>query len=167
MSGKLTVYVNEDCVDQIPIRARYMLTMQGNGQIKVGSQLYPVRTGHVLDLLVRENDAFVQIWEDEMKSSALYPRILLKESDSLVLPGRALPLKWLCTCGNRNCAHRHRLSGWEREGAPTIGLWAHAASAIRGPSKTLKLGSLTQGMETPFLALEGFEHHGQAYPSTC
>lgn len=58
-----------------------------------------------------------------------------------------------CTCGTAECAARHRLSSWV---AAAVSLWAFVASAVKGPSLSIKMGSFVQGMYYALLSSEGY-----------
>lgn len=58
-----------------------------------------------------------------------------------------------CACGTAECERRHRLSSWV---AAAVSLWAFVASAVKGPSRSITLGSFAQGMYAALLCTEGY-----------
>ena len=79
------------------------------------------------------------------------------EQHAALSPAAALAL-WTCSCGNRNCADRHRLEAWR---PAVVDLWSFVASAVKGPERTIKAGALIAGMYFPFLGHHGIDDCGR------
>jgi len=98
-----------------------------------------------IDILIREGEARIKLAPESR-------RITLKLNEHVSIQGPARLEQWSCSCGNKNCAQRHRLAGWDPSGKVT--LWSFLASAVKGV-RQLKAKSFTDASYYPLLALNG------------
>lgn len=94
--------------------------------------------------------------DDTWLSPQGLPRVTLDHWESAVLDVKPPSfLVWECTCGHHRCVQRHRLESWNVDD-DRVTLWSFVASAVKGPSQTIRTGSFPQGMYFAFLAKENF-----------
>lgn len=109
-----------------------------------------VPAGAVLRVTVMDFETRITI-----SSTSDETTLKLGVAEGVQLSGPAHLDIWECTCGHQRCAERHRLGGWDPSAAGQS-LASFVASAVKGPSRTIRTGSFTQGMLFALWAREGF-----------
>jgi hypothetical protein len=72
-------------------------------------------------------------------------RIEIRTGQKMTINGPCTVAIYACTCGNKNCREKHRLSGWtlasvSKSSKKTIHLWGFVATAIKGAPATRNRG---------------------------
>ncbi|MDX2505555.1 MAG: hypothetical protein QNL62_13910 [Gammaproteobacteria bacterium] len=62
-------------------------------------------------------------------------------------------IKRTCSCGHKDCNHKHNLDNWDA--GSRITLWSYCASAVKGPHVNLHTGTFVQGMYYALLSKQG------------
>ena len=133
----------------VPVGANSVFEVAHPASLQVGPQLIP---GPARTKIV------VRVYDDRTKIDVVGQKPIPLETGKpwTSSPNPSELVVWACSCGNINCQRRHRLESWDPANRD-VKLWSFAASAVKGPKRTIGTGSMAQGIYFPLLAREGFE----------
>lgn len=127
----------------VPAGAKYVLTALEKTRLVGPRKAFAIDAETPLILTVHDTEARITVHHAGQ-------RLQLQEGQIAKTEGPAAFAIWACTCGNKQCAERHRLEGWN----PRLrSLWAFVASAVKGLPQ-LQTNALIQGMYFPLLTYD-------------
>lgn len=128
----------------VPSGAKYVLTATEKTRLAGPHKTLPIDAGATVILTVHDTEARITVHHAGQ-------RLQLQEGESAHTLESAVFAIWACTCGNIQCAQRHRLGRWN---ARLISLWAFAGSAVKGLPH-VQTNAFVQGMHFALLAEAG------------
>jgi hypothetical protein len=128
----------------VPAGAKYVLTAIEKTHLVGPQKAFSIDAGTTIILTVHDTEARLTVNDAGQ-------RLHLQEGESANTVEPVVLATWTCTCGNRQCAQRHRLKAWN---ARMRSLWAFVASAVKGLPQ-LQTNAFIQGMYFPLLTYEG------------
>jgi hypothetical protein len=128
----------------VPAGAKYVLTAIEKTHLVGPQKAFAIDAGTTIILTVHDTEARLTVHDAGQ-------RLHLQEGESANTVEPVMLATWTCTCGNRQCAPRHRLGEWN---ARIRSLWAFVASAVKGLPQ-LQTNAFIQGMYFPLLTYEG------------
>ena len=127
----------------VPAGAKYVLTAIEKTRLVGPRKAFSIDAETPIILTVHDTEARITVHH-------VGQRLQLQEGQTANTVEPAALAIWACTCGNKQCAERHRLAGWN---ARLHSLWAFVASAVKGLPH-LQTNAFIQGMYFPLLTYE-------------
>jgi hypothetical protein len=127
----------------VPVGAKYVLTAMEKTRLVGPRKAFAIQAETPIILTVHDTEARITVHHAGQRLQ------LLEGQTANTVEPAALAI-WACTCGNKQCAERHRLEGWN---ARLHSLWAFVASAVKGLPQ-LQTNAFIQGMYFPLLTYE-------------
>jgi hypothetical protein len=127
----------------VPVGAKYVLTALEKTRLVGPRKAFSIHAETSMILSVHDTEARITVHHAGQ-------RLQLQEGQTANIVEPAALAIWACTCGNKQCAERHRLEGWN---ARLRSLWAFVASAVKGLPQ-LQTNAFIQGMYFPLLTYE-------------
>ncbi len=129
----------------VPAGAKYVWTAIEKTRLAGPHKTLAIDAGAPIILTVHDTEARITVHYAGQ-------RLQLQEGQTANTVKPAALAIWACTCGNIQCAQRHRLERWN---ARLHSLWAFVASAMKGPAAEVRTNAFIQGMYFPLLTHTG------------
>jgi hypothetical protein len=128
----------------VPSGAKYVWTIIEKTRLVGPHKTFSIDAGTTIILTVHDTEARITV-------NYAGQRLQLQEGQTANMAESAALAIWACTCGNRQCAQRHRLGRWN---ARIGSLWSFVASAVKMLPQ-LQTNAFVQGMYFSLLADAG------------
>jgi hypothetical protein len=127
----------------VPAGAKYVLTAMEKTQLVGPRKAFSIQAETPMILTVHDTEARITVHHAGQ-------RLQLQAGQTANTVEPADLAIWACTCGNKQCAERHRMEGWN---ARLHSLWAFVASAVKGLPQ-LQTNAFIQAMYFPLLTYQ-------------